>query len=41
MVMKRSSIYSPDFREKMVGANLYAGSIEGAFELWIERRLSE
>jgi len=26
-----------DFREKMVGANLYEGSVEGAFESWLEK----
>lgn len=39
--MKKSSIYLLDSREKMKGANLYDGSIEGAFELWIERIVSE
>jgi hypothetical protein len=40
-VMRRNSIYQPDFREKMDGANLYEGGIEGTFELWIERILSK
>ena len=40
-VMRKNSIYWLDFREKMVGANLYDGNIEGAFELWIERIYSE
>ncbi len=39
--MRKNSIYWLDFREKMVGANLYDGNIEGAFELWIERIYSE
>jgi hypothetical protein len=28
-------------REKMVGANLYENNIEGAFELWVERKNSK
>jgi len=41
MVMKKSSIYWLDFREKMDGANLYDSNIEGAFELWLEKINSE
>jgi hypothetical protein len=41
MVMKRNSIYCPEFSEKMGGANLYDGNIEGTFELWVERMNSE
>jgi hypothetical protein len=39
--MMRNSIGQLDFREKMVGANLYDNDIEGAFKLWVEKRDSE
>ena len=35
----RKSIRYPDCREKMVGENLYEGSLEGAFKLWIEKAI--
>jgi hypothetical protein len=38
--MKKNSIYWLDFREKMVGVNLYDSGIEGSFELWIEKIIS-
>lgn len=39
--MRRKSTWRLDFREKMGGANLHDGPMEGAFEPRLERICSE